>query len=393
MLKLNMLTYALNAILLPWESLSKYPGYVAIITTILLPFSTLQLDFNVKFYQEKKVLFFLCLIVVSAVTLGLIDANIDQDYILSILGFVSLYATLAVDAQTYTYKDLKQIFTINKCLSLIYILYTLGPFSFKYSTYDEWGNTWFTLGFSNPNTTGAYVMFCVAMLAIEASYKKGWQQKAINIIFMIGLAYIIYLTESRTALICSCLLILTMFTKKIPLKSWYIDVALIVMIAFIAFQIWIASQGEIQFLGKSMASGRQDMYMSFIQEILRAPWNYIIGSIGIYGLKNTHNAAFAIIRSFGLLGLICYVVFWKKIMRNCMSSVTSIVNKTAIFALLIYIIYSSTEAAPMIGMIPHGTPILVIGRLAKDHLPKRSVLENNCLNPYKPSNYLNCRNG
>jgi hypothetical protein len=374
MLKLNMIAYALNAILLPWGSaLSKYPGYVTIITTILLPLSTMNKELRFNLYQEKKAFFYLCVVVISALIVGLADTNIDQDFILAILGFTSLYATLSIETNTCTERDLRQLFAINKCLSLVYIIYAFGPFSFKYSSYDEWGNTWFTLGFSNPNTTGAYVMFCVAILVIEITYENKWGHKAINLLLITGLIYVIYMTESRTALICSCLFLLAMLLKCIPLRAWYADIVLILMMAFIGIQIWAASQGDATFLGKSVASGRQDMYTIFIQEIIDNPWRFIIGSVGTYRLENAHNVAFAVVRNFGFLGLIYFIAFWKSMIKSCVSSITCSVNRMAIWVLLIYIIYSSTEAASLIGMIPHGTPVLIIGRLAKDRFQKENI--------------------
>lgn len=369
MLKLNMIAYALNAVLLPWGSpLAKYPGYIIIIATLLLPFSTMKKEFKYKLYKEKKAFFYLCLVASSALIIGLLDTNIDQEFILAVLGFISLYATLSIKENTYTKKDLKQIFTINKCLSLVYVLYAFGPFSFKYSSYDEWGNTWFTLGFSNPNTTGAYVMFCVAMLVIEIAYENRWWHKILGFVLSVALIYIIYLTESRTALICSCLLMFATAEKHISLRPWYADVALILMMTFIAIQIWVASRSDVAFLGKSVASGRQKLYATFIQEIIEEPWKFIVGSVGTYRLENAHNVAFAVVRNFGFIGLICFAIFWKAMISNCILSANCSVNRTAILALLVYIIYSSAEAAPLIGMIPHGIPVLVIGRLAKDHL-------------------------
>ncbi len=369
MLKLNMLAYALNAVLLPWgSSFSKYSGYITIISTILLPFTTIEKELKFKFYQEKKAFFYLCMVAISALMVGLIETNIDQSFVLAVLGFVSLYATLSIDANTFAKKDLRQMFAINNCLSLTYVLYAFGPFSFKYSSYDEWGNTWFTLGFSNPNTTGAYVMFCVAMLVIEIMYEKQWWRRTINLVLISGLIYVIYMTESRTALICSFALVLVIMMKRIPLKAWYTDVALVLMMAFIFIQIWVASKSDATFLGKSVASGRQNMYTTFIQELIEKPWRFIIGSVGTYRLENAHNVAFAVVRNFGFLGLICFIAFWKSMIKGCMTTVGCSTNRAAIWALLIYIIYSSAEAAPLIGMIPHGTPILIIGRLAKDHL-------------------------
>ena len=368
MLKLNMIAYALNSVFTPWGSaISRFPGYITIITTILLPFSGIEKEFIVGIRKETKA--FLCLgfVAAASLALSLLDTQIDQEYILAFLGFICVYATLSADTITYSEKDLKLLFTVNKVLCLSYIIYTFSALPIiKYTVYDNWGNTHFTLGFSNPNTTGAYVMFSVAMLTIQLSYERKWQYKVWNILLAIVLSYIIYLTECRTALICSCLFILIALMKHIPLKSWYVDIALTLMIAFIAIQIWLG-QGDIVFLGKNFASGRQNMYASFIDNITKNPWAFILGNSGTYRLENAHNAAFAIVQNFGFLGLGCFLGLWRVIIKKSIISANCNVNRMAIFILLVYIIYSSTEAAILIGMIPHGTPILVIGRLAKDH--------------------------
>ena len=371
-LKLNMISFALNAALTPWGStLSEYPGYITIVTTILLPFSYMQNQKGVKLklYEETKAFLCMCFIVGISLAISIINTQIDQNYALAVLGFICMYATVSGEHITYSKKDLKQIFTINKLLCLTYILYAFFPLPIiKYTVYDNWGNTYFTLGFSNPNTTGVYIMFSIAMLVIEIAYENKRKRKAFGAVLALVLSYIIHLTESRTALVCSLLLILIAIAKNVPLKSWYVDVALALMIAFVGVQILLGTRSDIIFLGKSVASGRQNLYASFIASIIKNPWIFVVGNSGIYRLENAHNAAFAIVRNFGFLGLGCFIAFWRATIKHCSSSAGCTVNRMAIFVLLVYIIYSSTEAAQFIGMIPHGTPLILVARLAKDHL-------------------------
>lgn len=382
-LKLNVLAYALNVALIPWGSfMSRFPGYVTIITTILLPFLAMNRSLTFEFYGEKKAFFFFCGILVASLLLSLSEVAIDQNYILAILGLACMYGTLSISPTVYTEKDLEQFFLISKILSVILIIYAVGPFQFKYSEYDEWGNTWFTLGFDNPNDIAVRIMFCVAMLLIETAYRRKLKYKLINTALAIGLIYVIILTESRTSLICSCVMVAMIWLNRTPLKLWYVDIAIIIMISFIAVQLWLGTRENVVFLGKTVASGRQKLYASYMKEIVEKPWKFIVGDVGKYELANSHNAAFAIVQNLGFLGLVCFVAFWKSLIRNSISSITNEVNKAAIFVLLIYIIYSSAEAAPMIGMIPHSTPMLVIGRLSKDHLRRNSVYQKKILRGY-----------
>lgn len=109
------------------------------------------------------------------------------------------------------------------------------------------------------------------------------------------------------------------------------------------------------------------MYTRFLNEIMSNPLKYIWGAIGENRLENAHNAPFAMVLNLGFLGAGAYVAFWRSLLKaGIRNNAGDTVRKVAIIVLIAYVVYSSTEAGPMLGMILYSTPLLVIGRLVKD---------------------------
>ena len=368
MIKLAMLAFAVNIVLVPWGgTITRWSGYATILFSYFTPCMLFRTDFRMKLQGEKKAFFYLSVVLCSSVALSLAEGKIDTDLIRDILAFFCMYWALSIEPQTYTKKDLMHLFIINQILSLILIAYSLGPFPFKYTITDEWGNTAFTLGMGNPNGTALNIMFCIAMLVIDICYENKLLVKIIKLSMVAILLYDVVLLASRTVLACSLLIIAMIWLKRMPLKAWYADIAVIIPIVFIFFQIWIGDKEDVLVLGKTIASGRQNAYTRFLNEIMSNPLKYIWGAIGENRLENAHNAPFAMVLNLGFLGAGAYVAFWRSLLKaGIRNNAGDTVRKVAIIVLIAYVVYSSTEAGPMLGMILYSTPLLVIGRLVKD---------------------------
>ncbi len=363
-----MLSFAINIVLTPWGSgLTMIMGYVTIILSYMLPFTDVIKDLHIRFQQDGKPVLIMWLILLVSVVLSIRDSRLDVDYFRDILAFLCMYWAIAVPSKTYSRRNLKDIFLINKFLSLVFIIYTIGPFSFKYTTNIDWGYTEFTLGMGNPNGTALNIMFCIALLVIEVAQEEHILRRILKMAMVAILMYDVVLLASRTVLVCSVLIVSMIWLKRIPLKSWYVDVSLAIMFGFIIVQMWLGTKSEILILGKSVASGRQDLYKDFIEHIIEEPWNFIFGAVGEYRLTNAHSAPLAIVLNFGIWGLAAFCLFWRTLLRTSIVNTDgSYVQRVSVIVLLAYVIYSSAEAGPMLGMILYSTPLLLLSRLAKD---------------------------
>ena len=363
-----MLSFAMNIAIYPWGSgLTRITGYATILLSYVLPFIAMRKDLRATLREEGKAAFVLCLVLLISVVINLNNPTLNVDYFRDVFAFFCMYWTLALPSRSYSRRDLKDIFLINKFLSLVFIVYTLGPFSFKYTINALWGYSEFTLGMGNPNGTALNVMFCIALLVIEIAYENRWYKKLVLLFGVAILTKVVVLLASRTVLVCSCLIISMIWLRRFPIKKWYVDVSIAVMFIFVIVQMWMESQSGILILGKTIASGRQEMYRDFLESVFEKPWKYVIGAIDDYRLTNAHNAPLAILLNLGILGLGAFCTFWRTMLRtNMVNSDGSVVQKVAIVVLCAYVIYSSTEAGPMLGMILYSTPLVVLSRLAKD---------------------------
>lgn len=367
-LKMIMLSFAVNIILMPWGTgLTMIAGYITILLSYALPFTDILSDLHIRFQRDGKAVLMVGLILLISVVLSIRDSQLDVDYFRDILAFLCMYWAIAIPGKTYSRRNLKGIFAINKLLSMVFIIYTIGPFPFKYTMNADWGYMEFTLGMGNPNGTALNIMFCIALLVIEIAQEGYWLRRWIKMAMVAFLIYDVVLLASRTVLVCAVLIVAMIWLKRLPIRAWYVDVAIAIMFIFVLLQMWLGTKTEILVLGKTVASGRQNLYKGFIDSIIEEPWKFVFGAVGDYRLTNAHNAPLAILLNFGVWGLAAFCLFWRTFLRaSIFQTDGSYVQRVAIVVLLAYVIYSSAEAGPMLGMILYSAPLLVISRLAKD---------------------------
>ena len=147
--------------------------------------------------------------------------------------------------------------------------------------------------------------------------------------------------------------------------------ALFIAIAFLFIQIQLADYSELELLGKSIASGRDEMFSEYLSTIKSNPIDYVIGNLFSHQLRNYHNGPLSLIMNFGYIGYICYLVFWLSETRQLINRPNiSSMQRLAIALLMIYFIHSASEAGPTLGTIPYGTQLVLTVRIAKDRFIK-----------------------
>ena len=153
----------------------------------------------------------------------------------------------------------------------------------------------------------------------------------------------------------------------IRIRKYMITAVMIFPIVMFFVQLWMGTvDTDVQFLGKSIVTGRDEMYAEHLQTILSNPSDYFWGQILTHRLGNYHNAPLALIMSIGVFGYFLYVIMWNHEFNAMVSMRYTKLQYIAIIALFAYMIHSSSEASPMLGGIPYATQMIILSRIAKD---------------------------
>lgn len=291
-----------------------------------------------------------------------------EKYVVSIVSFLALYWSLSFGQENRKGLYLRDIYKINYLLCITYILFTFGPFSFKYTSFGEWESPMFTMGLGNPNAVAVYVMFSIIILLIQLQSIRRGIYKCFNISIIVTLIYILLKLSSRTVLVCViAILVYGVVRPRRKIGKIFPYLIMIIPIMMIPIQLYIGEQSNTAFkiLGKSLATGRSDVYEEVLTEILSTPISFLFGNFSKYSFGNMHNAPLAILASIGVIGLLLYFAFRIHQINILNKFAKTNVQKIAFVSLLAFIIHSSSEAMTMIGTIPYGVLLLVIVKIAK----------------------------
>lgn len=364
LLKLLMAAMAVYIALTPWGTLlTRSVGHIMILLSFFLPVVSLRTNGDYKVKATTLCVIGMGILIVSSLAYSATGFNFNL--MRDIMSFLCMYWAIDVPAQTFSKRDLKHIFFINKLQSLLYIAYTFLPFSFRYSY--MWNGYVFTLGMGNPNSTAIYVLASIMLLVLEIIQTDKRFLQLLLLIMVACLLYTAVLLQSRMVMGCAIGAVVLVFCKHIKLRKWYANVVILIPLVFIFLQSVLEAADEITIMGKPLASGRDNLYEGYLALLQNDPWSYILGRIGQHELQNFHNAHFAILMNIGVVGYAFYLLFWGTTLRAEISkSNRTKLQTAAIMCLFLYTIHSSAEAAPMLGNLQFGYPIIILSRLAKD---------------------------
>ena len=189
-----------------------------------------------------------------------------------------------------------------------YFLYS----AFVTPVFDAYSNS-LTMGYTNSNRTGIYMLLIASLLAIlfKRSQKKLWR----IIIFaeLVGLSAAVPKTDSRMAVLCFILLWLAMFfseamVKKLSKKSVLLIIIIPIVFVFLYMRVFSESWlVDTIIYGKSLSSGRNYVYTAALSSI-EGKW--LLGNYAYAKFGNMHNALLSVLCSCGLLGAVLYVSFY-----------------------------------------------------------------------------------
>lgn len=376
-LKILIVSVLLNLLIMPLNtSLAAMCGYISLLSTVLLP---VELLWYKKNYIDKKQFTIIAIFAVIVLFnsrksfLNLRRSEVEN-VIKAVVSFFTFLIALSVGNIQYSQKDLRFYFFVVRLFAIILILYTIIPFDFQYSIVNEYGNRQFTLSMGNPNATATKIIFCIILLCIENRILKNKYLKGFNLLLIVGLFYVIWMLQSRTALFCSLIYIIYSVALKLEVQKWMMNVVWSIPLLFIPLQLFFAENSDFEILGKSLASGRQEIFSDFFDLISASPFRFILGDFIENQLSNGHNIYFTIIFNFGFIGLILFILFWNnenKTFKEC-----TVIANDARMAWIVFVIHAMAEAAVLSGAFTFSVILILLNRMTKDKIlenPKESL--------------------
>lgn len=244
-------------------------------------------------------------------------------------------------------------FLVILCLMQVFVLVItyFSPYAY-YSLFSNYSSRDLLLGFPNPNETGMILTYTAIPIVLLMKISN---KKCIRIIattLFVAIVYFLVLTRARTAFFGLLLFLIMVFNKKIAdkcifssTKSIWLFITLPILFVPAYLTISKAYSNITFFFGKTLFSGRQIVYNSYIEN-----WtSKMFGNISIFHLTNAHNGFLSIIVNFGLIGMALYLFHMVVNLKALKSKCNNKVARIGFIAILCILLMSCTEAAFLTG--------------------------------------------
>lgn len=207
----------------------------------------------------------------------------------------------------------------------------------------------------------SFIYFTVYFNTAESRWKRylSWLVAILYIIMIAG-------TDSRGALLFMILSIVLMLARnhvvyylsktkvhtiilQIPLMIAILTVCIAVQSWFPEFDSWYKMN-----YGKPIFNGREEIWLNTFEDILQYPFgrgNFII---------NYHNSAVGCIGVFGILGYLCWILFFKKILNILANYFDDHIVYAFTCAFIVIFLQQSTELG-FITSYPNLLPYMMLG--------------------------------
>lgn len=284
------------------------------------------------------------------------DTPITFDIFLSCFSLIAYLLLIIVSDTIFLRQDTYKF--INLCsigAALILVVYSISSIShlatFEGYTYQS---PYLTYGFDNSNYAGIITLLVYSLLFLTMK-TAGKKVKKLCILLEIALFYLIYQTNARSALAIAILIpFLNILFNRFTLKNWILFFIILIPFLFVPLYLKLGASGnidDVQIMGKSIMSGRQLVYTTYIER-LRSPYDWLIGNLSENKLMNAHNGPLAILSSCGLLGCISYFYIYLSKLFRANQLAKSHINKMAVFIIAACFLNTCGEAALLLGGFP-----------------------------------------
>ena len=231
----------------------------------------------------------------------------------------------------------------------IYLFHSDKAYQYKgyygYTTIDD-----LTLGYPNANQTAMYLFVCIIILVASVVYFRSVYAKLLLLADTGYMTYLLYLTESRTAFaLILVFFLMVLYLRRHKLPSKWVAIALAAPAIFaICGHFFKDLFMVVKFIGESLFNGREEIYAKYFGNL--DIFNFLFGDYVRFHFDNMHNGYVSITATVGIVALGSYIVFfWENLRRNLGRLEATLPEKVAFTGFLCTLMYTSTEAAMIVG--------------------------------------------
>jgi hypothetical protein len=308
-----------------------------------------------KYYPRAKQKYVLPLTgIVFTILINFTYANslINFDLFLAIVSVLSfLFLIIISPLIKVDDRMLSFIYKNSLCCAVILIVYAVSPLS-------HWdgirNNMYMTFGYENSNYAGivAFLVSSLLMVSVNTEIKK---QLIVSWFFEFVLLYLIYETGSRGALVAAVVVPLYMvFLRNYKLNRLFLYVLCSIPFFFVPFYMNLFKSNvysSMDFMGKSVMSGRQWVYESYLSR-LHDDTQVWFGNLCENGFQNAHNGPLAIYVSVGIIGMIAFFYILINRIRLSNQFARSFNARLAVIVILATFLNTCGEASLFLGGFP-----------------------------------------
>ena len=332
---------------------------------------------------SKELLFIISLSIINVVINQLVAGSgiIGFDYFKKVIMFLTtviFFYYVSYDANiSEKIKDRIVIIVLGNAALYILLYITNRQ---QCMLFHERVSKYLTFGMTNPNLTGIY-MLCIEAYCVIAIFRfRKLVAKAIALLLSVAMAYFLFLTNARNAMIALVLfyvVAVVMIVRKKPFGNFVTTAILWYPLIFFVIYLFIIHNEKVTNLlsflvseGKTLDT-RYDNWSNTLDILSKSPiigaYCEISNGTGMSQMLNTH---LDVLVSYGIVVFILFMSFLRKIGVYTSSVSNSSQNFIALAGFFACIIAGSGEAA----LVSGGTGIyILIGGLllfARDEIPE-----------------------
>ena len=251
------------------------------------------------------------------------------------------------------YYDVQHTRTIKKAVYVAALAYTglflwLNRQNFAYRIVGEYGlelGDNLTLGYTNPNETGMYLLITFFILLVAFFDHKKWWQKGLYAAATAANMYFIMLTDSRACIILAWIaLVVTVFNLDTYCGRIIQRIVLAVPAFFLVLSLIFPNfLARLTVMGEIADTGRSAMFSAVIGAM--KPIHYLIGNFFHYPGSNLHNSYISLLAMFGLPVTVLYLRFMGLALSHYHTRITTKSTRIAFMCFLCVILHGVAEAA------------------------------------------------
>ena len=287
------------------------------------------------------------LLLIVAVVSFLVSFDFTRKNLVALMCFIELPIFLMYLDKDGQKNIVNIIYLLYYLISCYYIILSFSSIAYRYLS--ENGSIQIsdlTLGLKNPNQTGIYLL--VMLFVLTNAFANEQVKKIFRIALLINIVWIFLLiiqTNSRTCVIVAAAhMAFLLVAPKIKLNKLIIFLAVISPFIFLLFILCGQDiYKDLNIFGSAFDTGRLDIYLGILSDVTLP--SFFLGDFSRYRFSNAHNIAMAIFATGGIILVIVFFIFiYKKLTATTKKNIL-LVQKIALFDLLLLLVHSCLEAA------------------------------------------------